>query len=363
MLITRYAEIIMPNFLKSSFLVLLLSQVLLSCTPSAPQPPDNLKRMATIAADHIRSAQHEKGFWLTAYTPHATFTNNTKKQADLVLPAIVIDILSPYATETNLGHELQHAREYLADQIEENGLVRYFGRPDQSHIGKWGCVISPDSDDTALVWRIAINPDTSLLSKTLEQLKSFQNEAGFYHTWLSTENAYQCIRPGNDPNPVDVGIQIHLIQFFSRFDMPEEKDKLCKLVKNNIGNPKLWVYYTPLLPVLRESDLSHLGCHVRVPLSVTSKIPDHQKQWLRLTYFARDYAIGTPPEENIVKQTLAELAAGDFALIEQNPPLLYHNDKSSTPSRYYWSKTFGMALWLRVYWDYISTAHMENNRK
>jgi len=362
------AEIIMPNFLKPSFLVLLLfqvllSQVFLSYTLSAPPSSDNLKQMAMIAIDRIKSEQHEKGFWISLDSPNPVYTHKAKKQPPLIPSTIIIDLIGPYAAESGLANEMQRARNYLAYQIEDNGLVRYFGRPDQSHIAPQGCPpFSPDADDTALVWRTAINPDRSLLPKTLKRLKTYQDGAGFYRIWLVPQDEYQCFKPGNDPNPVDIVIQLHLIQFFSHFGMFEEKDKLCQLVKNNIGNPKLWVYYTSFLGVLRESALSQLGCDIHIPSSIISKTFDSQKQWLQLAYFVRDYAISTPPEENVVKQILAELAAGDFALIEHNPPLLYHNDMSSNQN-YYWSKDVGLALWLRVYWDYISTAHMKNNRK
>lgn len=355
----------MPSFLKPSFLVLLLSQVLLSCTPSAPQPPDNLKRMATIAADRIRSAQHEKGFWISLDTPHPVYTNKARKQPPLLPSTIIIDLIGPYAPQNGLENEMQRARNYLAYQIEDNGLVRYFGRPDQSHLAQQYCAtISPDADDTSLAWRTAINPNRSLLPKTLKRLKAYRNEAGLYRTWLAPQNEYQCVVPGNDPNPVDIVVQLHLIQFFNHFEMFEEKNKLCQLAKTNIGNPKLWVYYThaPLIPIVRESALSQLGCDIRIPSLITSKTFDSQKQWLRLAYFVRDYALGSPPEKKLVKQTLAELATGDFDFIEHNPPLLYHNDMSSN-QRYYWSKDVGLAFWLRVYWDYISTTHRENNRK
>lgn len=354
----------MPNLLKLYFLTFLLSSTFLSCSHSEPLLA-NLEKMATIAVDRIKSEQHERGFWISLDTPHPVYTNKARKQPPLLPSTIIIDLLGPYAAENGLENEMQRARNYLAHQIEDNGLVRYFGRPDQSHIAPLRCAaISPDADDTSLAWRTAINPDRSLLPKTLKRLKAYRNEAGFYRTWLVPQDEYQCVGPGNDPNPVDIVIQLHLIQFFSHFEMFEEKDKLCKLVKNNIGNPKLWVYYThaPLIPILRESALNQLGCDIRIPSSITSKTFDSQKQWLQLTYFVRDYALESPPEKNVVEQTLTELASGNFAFIEHNPPILYHNDMSANPD-YYWSKIVGLALWLRVYWDYISTAHTENNSK
>jgi hypothetical protein len=49
-----------------------------------------------------------------------------------------------------------------------------------------------------------------------------------------------------------------------------------------------------------------------------------------------------------VNAVLQTLAANDFALVQRNPPLLYHNDLTATVPRYYWSADVGYALWLRL---------------
>jgi hypothetical protein len=47
---------------------------------------------------------------------------------------------------------------------------------------------------------------------------------------------------------------------------------------------------------------------------------------------------------------LEALAQNRFAAVEASPPLLYHDDFTTTPGKgYYWSKDFGYALWLRLY--------------
>jgi len=183
----------MPNLLKLYFLTFLLSSTFLSCSHSEPLLA-NLEKMATIAVDRIKSEQHERGFWISLDTPDPVYTHKARKQPPLLPSTIIIDLLGPYAAENGLENEMQRARNYLAHQIEDNGLVRYFGRPDQSHIAPLRCAaISPDADDTSLAWRTAINPDRSLLPKTLKRLKAYRNEAGFYRTWLFNLVSKSCL--------------------------------------------------------------------------------------------------------------------------------------------------------------------------
>jgi hypothetical protein len=43
------------------------------------------------------------------------------------------------------------------------------------------------------------------------------------------------------------------------------------------------------------------------------------------------------------------MAADDFAVLREAPPLLYQNDMTANVTRFYWSADAGYALWLRLY--------------
>ncbi|HXJ43008.1 MAG TPA: hypothetical protein VNH18_27250, partial [Bryobacteraceae bacterium] len=66
----------------------------------------------------------------------------------------------------------------LTAQIEANGLVRYHGLPDAPTIGTLGCAITPDSDDTSLVWRIAPGAHKELLPAALKILAAYRTADG-----------------------------------------------------------------------------------------------------------------------------------------------------------------------------------------
>jgi len=57
---------------------------------------------------------------------------------------------------------------------------------------------------------------------------------------------------------------------------------------------------------------------------------------------------GTPAASTETPALLRQLARDDFALVRENPPLLFHNDLTATVPRYYWSEDVGYALWLRL---------------
>src|SRR6478735_7333490 len=119
------------------------------------------------------------------------------------LTSVLVDLLDPLTGATGLGDSVQRARQHLTAQIEAGGLVRYHGRPDGPGIGTLGCVITPDTDDTALVWRIAPGPDRGQLAAALRTVDAYRRDDGLYRTWLSPREGYQCLDPGQDPNPAD----------------------------------------------------------------------------------------------------------------------------------------------------------------
>jgi hypothetical protein len=168
-------------------------------------------------------------------------------------------------------------------------------------------------------------------------------------------NAYQCLDPGRDPNPADIVIQMHLLQLLSEV-RPQAGRALCAALRPVVDEDRVWVYYrkTPLIPMLRLTDLRRAGCALELPESRTrTDVPD-QQIWLSVVRLLTDAMIpgGAPPDAVLIRAVLRELARDDFALVRMNPPLLYHNDLTATVSRYYWSEDAGYALWLRLYDEY-----------
>src|SRR5882672_224665 len=99
------------------------------------------------------------------------------------LTALLVDLLNPIAANSGLEDSLQRARRHLTSQIESDGLVRYHGLPDAPGIGTLGCAITPDTDNTALVWRIAPSPDRARLNNALAIIGRYRTREGLYRTW------------------------------------------------------------------------------------------------------------------------------------------------------------------------------------
>ena len=334
---------------------------------------DDLSRSARRAAAVIARRQYPPGYWLTTYTSGVTFEHpgqemnaftsaypsgvmfgHPGQEMNTFTSAIVAEILRPVAAASGLEGSVNAARQFLTSQIEDGGLVRYHGQPNGPTIGALGCVITPDADDTALVWRIAPGTRAELRSRALATLNQYRTADGLYRTWLAPREQYQCIDPGADPDPADAVIQMHVLMMLAEADPPAAV-ALCGALGHAIDQDRVWVYYrqAPLLPVLRQTDLRAAGCNLRLPPSRTGGAAAGQELWMAAAgLLSRVLGAGGPlPASAEVQAVLRQLAMDDFALVQRAPPLLYHNDLTASVRRFYWSEEFGYALWLRLWFE------------
>lgn len=311
---------------------------------------DDLTEGFRRAAARLREHQQAQGYWLTAYTGDTRF-HEPRPEMNTFLTALLVDLLTPVAATSGLEDSLQRARRHLTSQIEAGGLVRYHGLPDGPGIGTLGCVITPDTDDTALVWRLAPAQDRSRLTTALATIGRYRTAEGLYRSWLAPREAYQCLDPGSDPNPADIAIQMHLLLLLSEV-RPAAGRALCEALRPVVDQDRFWVYYrkTPLIPMLRLPDLRRAGCALELPASRMRTDVPGQQIWVSVVGLLTGKMTHGDPV--LIRAVLRELARDDFALIRMNPPLLYHNDLTASVSRYYWSEDAGYALWLRLYNEY-----------
>jgi len=317
--------------------------------------PQNLEASFAQAATRIREHQQAPGYWLTSFTSGTRF-HQPHPEMNTFLTAVMIDLLDPLPKKIGLERNVQHARRHLTSQIEANGLVRYHGLPDGPGIGTLGCAITPDTDDTALVWRVAPARDRAKLTSALAIIDRYRTREGLYRTWLAQPDAYQCLNPGADPNPADVVIQMHLLLLLKEA-RPAGSRALCEALRPLIDDDRIWVYYekAPLIPILRRDDLRRAGCDLPLPDTRMRSGVAGQELWVSAARWLSSSGSRDPvPDRARIRAVLGELAQNDFAYLRANPPLLYHNDLTASVSRYYWSEDVGYALWLRLYEKYES---------
>jgi hypothetical protein len=318
--------------------------------PRRADLPASARRAAALLEQHQKPA----GYWLTSYTSAPRFERSSQEM-NTFLTSMLVELLDPVATDAGLDAAVARARSHLTAQIEGGGLVRYHGRPDGPTIGWLGCLISPDADDTALVWRIAPGPRPDRLRSALATLGEYRTSEGLYQTWLAPRDRYQCLDPGSDPNPADVAIQMHVLLLLAQAD-PPAAGALCSALTRAIDDDRVWVYYrmAPPVPILRQADLEKAGCALSFPAArLRSSVPG-QDDWVAAATLLRRFAgrTQTPPDPQQTLALLRTLAADDFAFVRTNPPLLYHNDQTASVARFYWSEDFGYALWLRLFYGH-----------
>jgi hypothetical protein len=354
---------------------------------AGPGPGDDLAGAVERAAAVLEERQQPAGYWLTSYTGTPRF-ENPRPEMNTFLTAMMVDLLEPVAAAAGLGESLQRARRHLAGQIEASGLVRYHGRPDAPTIPALGCAITPDADDTALAWRIALGgtggsgEQRASLRAALAMLARYRTGEGLYRTWLAPREQFQCIDPGADPNPADAGIQMHVLLLLAQVD-PPAAHALCGALGRAIAGDRIWVYYreAPLVPMLRQADLRRAGCALRLPASRMRAGAPGQAVWVAACRLLQPYlsagrqglgadatipgadatiagadttipgAAAALPDPAATVALLRTLATDDFSAIRRSPPLLYHNDLTASTPRFYWSTEFGYALWLRLYFE------------
>jgi hypothetical protein len=318
---------------------------------SAADVPADLHEDFQRAIARLREHQQAPGYWLTSFTKEPRF-QEPRPEMNTFLTALLVDLLDPLAATSGLEENLQRARRHLTSQIESGGLVRYHGLPNGPGIGTLGCAITPDTDNTALVWRLAPAPDRGRLTTALATIDRYRTREGLYRTWLAPRDAYQCLDPGSDPDPADIAIQMHLLLLLAEVRPPAGR-ALCQALRPLVDDDRIWVYYrkSPLVPMLRLPDLHRAGCDLTLPESrMHTDVPD-QQIWVSVVRLLTTPE-SSPPDPVLIRAVLRELARDDFALIRRNPPLLYHNDLTATVARYYWSEDAGYALWLRLYDQY-----------
>jgi hypothetical protein len=274
------------------------------------------------------------------------------------MTALIVDLLEPVAREVGLADVVERARGHLSEQIEETGLVRYYGRPDRVYVPGQRCrEITPDVDDTALLWRIAPVDARTRLESALRTIDAYRTKEGLYRTWLAPLEKHRCIGHGKDPNPIDVGAQMHLLLFFAKYKS-EAAVKLCGPLRRAIVQNRFWVWYPALVPILREAELARQGCEVRVPERRLQHVFPGQQIWIDLARLLGDVVRpGSPrPSTYSVIQALNRLAEETFSALEHTPPLVYHGDLTRH-RRFYWSADVGYALWLRLYFEALDRSN------
>lgn len=303
------------------------------------------------AAEWIVAQQQEPGYWLTHFTASTAF-DPAQVEMNTYTQATLIDVAAPIAERAGLAAALARAKTFLSSQIEAGGLVRYHGLPDSPTIGILGCAITPDADDTALVWRLAPGPDPKQLQAALATLDTYRRPDGLYRTWLAPRDRYECLDPGNDPNPADIGIQINVLLLLAQAD-PPAAEALCAALRRHLDDDNVWVYYrsAPAMVAYRRPDLEKVGCPLDLPPARLAAGDAGQERWLDVIDLLQRLEGGERASAALAESLplLQSLAADDFSQVRSDPPVIYHNDETATVSRYYWSQDVGFALWLRLY--------------
>src|SRR5262249_31141691 len=109
----------------------------------------------------------------------------------------------------------------------------------------------------------------------------------------------------------------------------------------------------PIIVGLRVHDVRKAGCPLELPRSRLQVTLPGQEIWAKVVdlLLRLEGAETTEMTHSEADTLLRGLAAADFSMLARTPPLLYHNDFTSSLPRLYWSEEFGYALWLRLYFE------------
>lgn len=266
-------------------------------------------------------------------------------EVNVFVPSLVVDLLSPVSGEARLQTWIGQIRSLLFQAVEPEGGVRYFGKMTEP------CVYPYDLDDTSLVLKLLSRDLFSSSPPILKEiLDHWRHPRGGYRTWLDDPKNYSCIVPGKDPNPVDVGANLHFYLLLKEFH-PQAAVPLCTELISLVSNPDHWVWYryAPLVPFLRIQEAKEKGCPIPFPERLFSSLPAEQHFYLKMAKALIDLE-GDPSSSLIMgSRLLKEASAQHFFFFRTRPPVLYHNDPTSSLPRFYYSPQFAFGLWIRIY--------------
>lgn len=322
----------------------------------ANAPGDDLAVAARRASAFLAARQSPGGYWLTARTRNL-HPERAGREMNTYLTPVMVDMLAPVADAAGLGGPLARARRQIGGEIEDNGLVRYYGHGARALGEGRICAIAPDADDTALAWRIAPSPNVQLLHNALATLRQYRAQNGLYRTWLAPLDRFNCIDRGRDPDPTDVGIQMHMLMFLAHAS-PADAQALCAALGRTIADDRIWVYYAaePLIPIVRLAELRRAGCAIDLPEGRLRTDVPGQGQWVVAALTLQRLLLGDARDPAQTTALLRKLAQGDFWIIRRSPPLIYQNDATGSAPGFYWSQEFGYALWLRLYFENLRSS-------
>ena len=232
------------------------------------------------------------------------------------LTALLVDLLDPLAATGGLGDSVQRARRHLTAQIEAGGLVRYHGLPDAPGIGTLGCAITPDTDDTALVWRLAPDPDRRRLPAALATIDALSHPRGPLPHLARAARGLPVPRPGQRSEPRrhrDPDAPAAAAGQGAAAGRPRALRRAPP--GDRPGSDLGLLRMAPLVPILRLTDLQRAGCELSLPASRMRTTVPGQEIWVSAV---RLLASG-PPEARAdaaeIQAVLRQLANDDFALL------------------------------------------------
>ena len=295
---------------------------------------DAAKTASRTAAARIREHQQAPGYWLTAFTSAPRFEQPAAGDEHLSHVAARRPARSAAGRGGSRRQRAARPRASHRARSRRADWCAITDVPDAPGIGTLGCAITPDTDDTALVWRIAPGRDRSAAAgRAGDDRRAIGPRDGLYRTWLAPREAYQCLDPGSDPNPADIAIQMHLLLLLAEVRPPAGR-ALCDALRrhrrrrSDLGLLRM----APLVPILRLTDLR--ARRLRAGAARVADADDRARPGdlgvRRPAAGARGRSPSPPADAAEIRRCCASLASDDFALVRKSPPLLYHNDLTAT---------------------------------
>ena len=313
---------------------------------------DQLSTLARQAAAHLDADQKPGGYWLTTFTASTKF-EDPHFEMNVFVTSMIVDLLEPVEAKAGLAEaSLERA---LISALKSKRTAWFVTMAAETRPPFPPSVVSSPRILTTPRWSGGSRrAQIAALARRAEILRSYRTSAGLYRTWLAPRTQYLGIDPGSDPNPADVGIQMHVLMFLAKFD-PAGAPALYAALQGAIGDEQNWVYYrlAPLLPLLREADLRRLGYPLRLPPSLSRSPVSGQSDWgmdagcLLAPYLAAEKVSAMSPKKP------RDFSGGSPRMISR-PFAANRRCFTTTTSRrrsagFIGRRILGYALWLRLY--------------
>lgn len=302
------------------------------------------QKEAQMAVRRMRAQQKPNGSWRSVFSQDS-IGQQTKKREDAWVNLYILHLISALDESYLLDSTMVLGERFL-DSVRDTktGFLMATLRPKN---------YPPEAGLNAFYALYPFKSSAFLIPAFSDSLEQYRNKNKLYKSWLRRKGNAGFPGMGRERNPADFAANGLLLLYFQNSE-PQKATKLYQAMQQIDRTGKLVAVYhhrAPWFLSLLRKDLLTAGYQLNVSDYMGKPLAGQEKY----TMMAHLIDLLNTDRANRKKwlrqadKVLAEVSADKFALIREQPMLIYHSDLTAKKPFFVWSQAVPVALWLRLY--------------